>query len=122
MSKGLAVLASLKAILIAASVAVARGDMLPVVLISILLNLAELGARPAGHANPRDTIVVPRSLDDCRMALSIVWEARVSFRFNKGVPGRGHRHFSPAQIARLRRQLAFYPSLAPMTDVLIPPP
>jgi len=43
MSKLLAILASLKAILIAASVAFARGDILPVILISILLNLAELG-------------------------------------------------------------------------------
>jgi hypothetical protein len=50
MSKGLAILASLKAILIAASVAVARGDMLPVVLISILLNLTQLGAKPIGPA------------------------------------------------------------------------
>ena len=66
MSKLLAILASLKAILIAASVAFARGDMLPVILISILLNLAELGAKPAGHAGPPDTIVVPRSLDDRR--------------------------------------------------------
>ncbi len=66
MSKLLAILASLKAILIAASVAFARGDMLPVILISILLNLTQLGAKPAGHAAPRDTIVVPRSLDDRR--------------------------------------------------------
>ena len=50
MSKGLAILASLKAILIAASVAVARGDMLPVVLISILLNLTQLGVKPIGAA------------------------------------------------------------------------
>jgi Na+/H+-dicarboxylate symporter len=66
MSKLPAILASLKAILIAASVAFARGDMLPVILISILLNLAELGAKPAGHAEARGTIVVPRSLDDRR--------------------------------------------------------
>jgi hypothetical protein len=66
MSKLLAILASLKAILIAASVAFARGDMLPVILITILLNLAESGAKPGGHAEPGDTIVVPRSLDDRR--------------------------------------------------------
>ena len=66
MSKLLAILASLKAILFAASVAFARGEMLPVVLISILLNLAQLGAKPAGHAEPRVTIVVPRSPDDRR--------------------------------------------------------
>ena len=50
MSKLLAILATLKAILIAASVAVARGDMLPVVLISILLNLTQLGVKPIGAA------------------------------------------------------------------------
>jgi|GEM_PF-2063866 len=50
MSKGLAILASLNAILIAASVAVARGDMLPVVLTSILLNLTQLGVKPIGAA------------------------------------------------------------------------
>jgi hypothetical protein len=66
MSKLLAIWVALKAILIAASVAFARGDMLPVILISILLNLSQLGAKPAGHAEPRDAIVVPRNLDDRR--------------------------------------------------------
>jgi Na+/H+-dicarboxylate symporter len=42
MSKLLTILATLKAILIAASVAFARGDVLPVILISILFNLAQL--------------------------------------------------------------------------------
>jgi hypothetical protein len=54
MSKLLAILATLKAILIAASVAFARGDMLPVILISILFNLAQLGEKPVGQAVPRD--------------------------------------------------------------------
>ena len=58
MSKLLAIVASLKAILIAASVAVARGDMLSVILISVLFNLAELGAKPVGQMVPRDSIVV----------------------------------------------------------------
>jgi len=64
MSKLVAILASLKSILIAASIAFGRGDMLPVILISILLNLAELGRKPPGHTEPPDTIAVPRSLDD----------------------------------------------------------
>jgi Na+/H+-dicarboxylate symporter len=64
MSKLLATLATVKAILIAASVAFARGDMLPVILISILFNLAQLGAKPVGQAVPRDTIVASRSHDD----------------------------------------------------------
>jgi len=66
MSKLLAIVASLKAILIAASVAFARGDMLSVILISVLFNLAELGAKPVGQALPRDTIVVSRSDHDRR--------------------------------------------------------
>ena len=40
---------SLKAILIAASVALARGDMLSVILISVLFNLAQFGGKPAGQ-------------------------------------------------------------------------
>jgi hypothetical protein len=66
MPKLLAIFATLKAILIAASVAFARGDLLPLILISILFNLAQLGAKPVGQALPRDTIVVSRSDDDRR--------------------------------------------------------
>jgi hypothetical protein len=64
MSKLLAILASMKGILIAASVALARGDMLPVILLSILFNLAQLGAKPIGQAVPGDTIVVSSDHDD----------------------------------------------------------
>lgn len=49
MSKPLAIVATLKGILIAASVAFARGDMMPVILISVLFNLAQLGAKPGGR-------------------------------------------------------------------------
>ena len=63
MSKLLAIVTSLKAILIAASVAFARGDLLPAILISILFNLVQLGGKPVGQAAPRDTIVVSRSHD-----------------------------------------------------------
>jgi hypothetical protein len=66
MSKLLAIVASLKGILIAASVAFARGDMIPVILISVLFNLAELGAKPGGQVVPQDTIVVSPSDDDGR--------------------------------------------------------
>jgi hypothetical protein len=58
MSKLLAMVASLKAILIAASVAFARGDMLCVILISVLFNLAELSAKPVGQTVPRDSRAV----------------------------------------------------------------
>ena len=63
MSKLLAIVASLKAILIAASVAFARGDMLCVILISVLFNLAELGAKPVGQTVPRDSVAVSESND-----------------------------------------------------------
>jgi hypothetical protein len=64
LSKLLAIVASLKAILIGASVAFARGDMLPVILISVLFNLVQLGATPAGRTAPHDTIVVLRKHDE----------------------------------------------------------
>ena len=63
MSKLLAIVASLKAILIAASVAFACGDMLSVILISVLFNLAELGAKPVGQTVPRDSMAVSQNDD-----------------------------------------------------------
>ena len=66
MPKLLAIVTSLKAILITASIALARGDMLPVILISILFNLVQLGAKPVGQVVPEDNIVVSRSHDECR--------------------------------------------------------
>jgi Na+/H+-dicarboxylate symporter len=61
MSKLLVIVATLKAILIAASIAFARGEILPVILISVLFNLAQVGAKPIGQ--PRDTILVSPSDD-----------------------------------------------------------
>ena len=63
MSKLLAIAASLKAILIAASVAFARGDMFSVILISVLFNLAELGAKPVGQTVPRENRAVSQNDD-----------------------------------------------------------
>ena len=63
MSKLLAIVASLKALLITASFAFARGDMLSVILISVLFNLAELGAKPVGQTAPRDSMAVSQSDD-----------------------------------------------------------
>jgi hypothetical protein len=63
MSKPVAIAASLKAVLIAASVALARGDMLSVILISVLFNLAGAGAKPVGQTAPRDRMVVSPSDD-----------------------------------------------------------
>jgi hypothetical protein len=58
MSKLLAMVATLKAILIAASVAFGRGDVLSVILISVLFDLAELGVKPVGQTVPRDSAAV----------------------------------------------------------------
>jgi hypothetical protein len=66
MSKLLAVAASLKAILIAVSVALARGDMLSVILISVLFSLAELGGKPVGQTVPSDNMAVSPSDDRSR--------------------------------------------------------
>ena len=63
MSKLLAILAALKAILFAASVAFARGDMLPVILISMLFSLSQLGAKPSSEKVQRDSAVASRSHD-----------------------------------------------------------
>jgi len=63
MSKLLAIVVSLKAILITASVAFTRGDMLSVILISVLFNLAELGAKPVGQTVPRDSMAVSQNDD-----------------------------------------------------------
>ena len=52
MSKFLAILATLKITLIAASAAFARGEMLPVILISALFSLVQLGGKPAGGIAP----------------------------------------------------------------------
>jgi hypothetical protein len=64
MTKLLAFGASLKGIFIMASIAFVRGDMLPVILISVLFNLAQLGTKPIGQTLPRDTIVVSSDHDD----------------------------------------------------------
>jgi hypothetical protein len=63
MSKLLALLATLKAILIVAAVTFATGDRLPVILVSLLFNLAELGAKPVGQAVPRDIVIVSSNHD-----------------------------------------------------------
>ena len=65
---------------------------------------------------------LPRSRAHCQAALDEVWEERTTFRYNKGVSGRGRARFTPAQIERLRRMIGYYPDLAPLADRLIPPP
>jgi hypothetical protein len=68
-SKLLAIAATLKAIVITASFALASGDMLSVILISALFNLTDLVAKPSGERGQRDSIVASRSRDQCRLDL-----------------------------------------------------
>lgn len=61
------------------------------------------------------------SRERCQAALDAVWRERQGFRFRVGVSGRGHARFTPAQIQRLRKMLAWYPQLAPWMERLVPP-
>jgi len=65
---------------------------------------------------------LPRGRAECQAALDAVWQDRAGNRFNQGVSGRGHQRFTPQQIARLERQLDYYPGLAGFKTALIPPP
>jgi Na+/H+-dicarboxylate symporter len=56
MSKLLSIAAYLKAILVASSFGFARGDMLPVIVISALFSLAQLNAKPIDQAVLRDPV------------------------------------------------------------------
>lgn len=80
------------------------------------------------RADPATTLMrlldhsgLPRARAHCQTALDAVWEDRAGNRFNRGVSGRGQQRFTPRQIARLERQLAYYPSLADLKTALIPP-
>ena len=63
---------------------------------------------------------VARSREQCAVALEAVWEGRASFRYNRGISGRGAERFTAAQIERLRRQLSYYPNLAGRVGRLVP--
>ena len=63
---------------------------------------------------------VPRSREQCAVALEAVWEGRTSFRFNRGISGRGAERFTADQIERLKRQLSYYPNLAGRVGRLVP--
>ena len=64
----------------------------------------------------------PRDREQCQVALDGVWSERDSLRYNQGISGRGRSRFTSQQIARLERQLDYYPGLAILKRVLIPPP
>jgi len=61
-----------------------------------------------------------RTREQCEAALKSVWDERTQFRFNKGVAGRGQSRFSREQIARLTRQIDYYPNLASIRGTLVP--
>jgi hypothetical protein len=63
MTKLFTTLIAVKATVIAASTAIARGDTLPVALVSALLGIVQLGARPVGQAVPQKVPVVSSSHD-----------------------------------------------------------
>ena len=54
MSKLISVAAYLKAILVAVSIALTRGDILPVIVVSALFSLAQLNTKPIGQPELRD--------------------------------------------------------------------
>ena len=54
MSKLISVAAYLKAILVAVSIALTRGDILPVIVVSALFSLAQLNTKPIGQTELRD--------------------------------------------------------------------
>jgi hypothetical protein len=66
MSKLLAVAAGLKGIFVAATFAFVRGDMLPVILISVVFNLVQLSTKSGQQAMARDSVVLSRSHDEGR--------------------------------------------------------
>lgn len=49
--------------------------------------------------------------EKCLRSLEAVWRAKESYRFNKGVSGRGRRYFSSAHFERLHKLLSYYPQL-----------
>ena len=63
MSKFLAILAAPKITLIAASAAFARGEMLPVILISALFSLVQLGGKPVGEIVRKGSPIISSSHD-----------------------------------------------------------
>jgi hypothetical protein len=63
---------------------------------------------------------VPCSQQQCQAALDEVWEERSSFRYNKGISGRGQARFTWKQMDRLRQMTCYYADLEPIAERLIP--
>jgi hypothetical protein len=87
----------------------------------LFLDYDEFRAAPA--ANLEKTLAhsrIPCSLERCETALDEVWKERASFRYNKGVPGRGRARFTASQMDRMRRIMGYYADLEPIAGRLIP--
>jgi hypothetical protein len=55
----------------------------------------------------------------CESAIARVWAQRESYRFNKGITGRGRSCLSAAQLARVSQLLSYYPQLTPWLPELM---
>jgi hypothetical protein len=53
--------------------------------------------------------------------LDEVWKERATFRYNKGVSGRGRARFTAPQMDRVRRIMGYYTNLEPIAGVSFPP-
>jgi len=87
----------------------------------LFLDYDEFRATPA--ANLESVLAhsrIPRSLQQCQAALDEVWEERATFRYNKGVSGRGRARFTASQMDRMRRIIDYYANLGPIVGRLIP--
>jgi hypothetical protein len=62
---------------------------------------------------------LPRPREICQKALDKVWQARASFRYNKGAAGRGAQYFTQDHIDRLARMLGYYPQLKEHAALLL---
>ena len=63
----------------------------------------------------------PTTLFQCRQSLDEVWLVKEGYRYNRGIRGRGKDYFSSVHLARLQRQLSYYPQLADWTAELLNP-
>jgi hypothetical protein len=59
------------------------------------------------------------TLSQCRKSLEAVWHAKESYRYNRGVKGRGKIYFSAPHLRQIERQLSYYPQLGDWKEELI---
>lgn len=59
-----------------------------------------------------DRVGMPRSREDCEVAVARTWNDRSQLRYNKGAEGRGDDYFRQVHMHRLSRMIGHYPVLA----------